>query len=135
MSTANLKRRMRLRMTGLIIGFVGVSLCTYGLLAGVLFGPGNLLSILGTVVAPGLFLFGSLAIAWKWERIGSVLLILEGLVPIGFSLWLIGVFGSSSLTLGLRSFFIGLPLPVSGILLLLSWREGRKHAVSMSKPE
>ncbi len=69
-------------------------------------------------------IFGSVALAWKWELISGVVLIVEGLfLVIWFTLF----------TEEPPMFF--LPLLASGILFILIWRKGRRASASSASPE
>lgn len=85
-------------------------------------GPFNWL--MHILVPGGIFILSTL-VAWRWEKIGGALLVLEGLVALGFIgrafLW--GRFTASSLVL--MCLTLGLPPLAAGILLLICWRESR----------
>ena len=77
-------RRKRLRRNGLIAGITGAGLSTFFVLLTVGFNcvkewwePASL-ELPASVVATALLLFGSVAVAWRWERIGGVFLMVEG---------------------------------------------------------
>ena len=124
---ANANRRKWLRRLGLILGLIWAGWFTFLFL--VLFGIGiqgdfpYLLVLLGDwrswwlVAVPGVISFGSVVIAWKWERIGGAILVILGLVLICSLV----VFSIKLILLA-----AGFPLLVSGVLFILSWREGRK---------
>jgi hypothetical protein len=77
----------------------------------------------------GLFVLGSLLIARKWPLIGGVLLLLVGSLPIG----LLVIISQHGFTYSWFLFWLipTLPLLASGILFLLSWREGRRPSKEM----
>jgi len=124
MSTTNSRRRERLRGAGLILGIIeAVVLGIFGLSLGSLaeaLSASMTLTYWLIVLAPVLFVSGSLFVASKWPLIGGVLFIVFGLLP---TIALIGIFGTSILLL-----FVSLLLLAPGVLFLLSWREGRKDA-------
>ena len=79
----------------------------------------GLLGVLIHTTVPGLIFLITVLIAWRWEPVGGILLILEGL-------WAIFFFKQRSLA----AFFfmlgtITLPPLSAGFLLLISWRKGR----------
>lgn len=132
MSTTNSKRRKWLRLVGLILGIIGaggLALIVWVVLA---FSWGRIVEPIHWlyVLVSGLIIIGSVAVAWKWELIGGVALIVEGLPPIVIgTLWVTqyGLFALFLLVLP-----VGLPLLICGILFTLSWREGQKHLISPS---
>jgi len=56
-----------------------------------------------------IIIFGAIAIAWKWELIGGILLIIIGMSGINLPVFMF-------------------PLLASGIVFIISWREGRQFA-------
>ncbi len=121
MGTTNTKRRGRLWWTAFIIGLIYAVLLTF-----LMIGVGGdvawelqLPELLPLLVAA--LILGSVALAWKWELISGILLIIEGLFLIIvftiFQLW--------------DYVWLFLPFPVVGVLFLLSWflswREWRRH--------
>ena len=125
----NRERRRQLRKAGLIVGLLGVGLYTILLLAVALFGAGDILGIFGVVILPGLFLYGSFAVALKWERTGWLLLGLEGLVTIVVSVvYIVGmlVYSGRINNHSWALLIAGLLLLVSGILFRLAWGEGQR---------
>jgi hypothetical protein len=67
-----------MRVAGLSLSFVwAVGWTLYGLLAG-LFEFRSIAGILAHTVFPGLIFFAGVALAWRWGRIGGLVLILEG---------------------------------------------------------
>ncbi|HEX76542.1 MAG TPA: hypothetical protein G4O12_08215 [Dehalococcoidia bacterium] len=118
MNTTDIKWRKRVRLAGLITGLFGASM---GPVVWVMwamprfqqtsFSPFELLFMVMVLVR-----WGVVIAAMKWDLIG-LLLILDGVFLATF-LW--------DWPLGLL-LFVSLPLLVSGILFLLSWREGWKQ--------
>jgi hypothetical protein len=85
-------------------------------------GPVNWL--MHILVPGGIFVLTAL-VAWRWEGIGGSLLVLEGIVGLGFIVraFLWGRFTTSTLTL--MCLTLGLPPLVAGILFLISWHKSR----------
>jgi predicted anti-sigma-YlaC factor YlaD len=83
-------------------------------------GPSN--RLMHSVVPGGIFILSTL-VALRWDGIGGVLLVLEGLVALGFIVraFLWGSFTAS--TLVLMCLTLGLPPLVAGILFLICWRQ------------
>jgi hypothetical protein len=80
--------------------------------------------LIHTLVPGGIFILSTL-VAWRWDGIGGVLLVLEGLVALGFILrafaW--GSFTNSNLVL--MCVTLGLPPLAAGILFLVCWQRSR----------
>jgi len=117
-------RQKWLRRIGLIIGLlVAVWWVSFGIVLGIDVGLDFLETLLHTAL-PGLIVLVSIAIARKWEPVGGVLLIVEGLiVSIAYSV----IFGHCpQMNVVLVIFTMSLPLLASGVLFILSWRESRK---------
>ncbi len=112
MSTSNSKRHGFLWWSAFVIGLVYASLFTFVAIVGCSF----------YMVSPAwvgllaLTLFGSVAVAGKWKLVGGVLLIIE--CP-SLIIW-------DTITLLSGFPMLHLPLLASGVLFLLSWREGRR---------
>lgn len=75
------------------------------------------------ILMPGGVFILSALVTWRWEGIGGVLLVLEGLVALGFIVhaFLGGRFTAS--TLLLMCLTLGLPPLAAGILFLICWRK------------
>lgn len=79
-----------------------------------------LLVILALIV---LALWDSVAISWRWEGVGGIVLLVEGLVAFGT----ITVISAGDLVLiALGTLTIALPPVVAGFLLLASWEASRR---------
>jgi hypothetical protein len=76
------------------------------------------------LVPGGIFILSTL-VAWRWEGSGGVLLVLEGLVAVGFIVraFVRGSFTASNLVL--MCLTLGLPPLAAGILFSLCWRRSR----------
>jgi hypothetical protein len=76
------------------------------------------------LVPGGIFILSTL-VAWRWPGIGGALLVLEGIVALGFIVcaFLWGRFTTSTLTL--MCLTLGLPPLAAGILFLLCWQKSR----------
>jgi len=87
-------------------------------------GAGPLNWLMHILVPGGIFILSTL-VAWRWEGIGGVLLVLEGLVALGFIVraFLGGRFTTSTLTL--MCLTLGLPPLAAGILFLLCRQKSR----------
>ena len=85
-------------------------------------GPVNWL--MHILVPGGIFVLSTL-VAWRWPGIGGALLLLEGIVALGFIVraFLWGRFTASTLTL--MCLTLGLPPLAAGILFLLNWHKSR----------
>jgi hypothetical protein len=114
MTSKSSGRREKLRLAGLIIG----------LIVGVRHLP---------FLEAGLVILGSVALAWKRPLIGGIVLIAEGLWPL--ALLIASPLFPSSEALGLIMIWASMPviaivscfpLLTTGVLFLLSWREGRR---------
>lgn len=132
---AKRNRQARLRLPGLILGIVGA-------VAGL---PASFLCCLGAIQSPWSLELGYVVFSWlghwailmvacKWALVGGVLLILDSsllAIFLGDEV-LARLFRLplppflDALVLGLW-LFIFLSLLASGILFILSWREGRKY--------
>jgi len=116
------RRRRRLRPIGLIIGLVAAAWWLY---SGIAWGTGQELDFVEALLhtaLPGLIFLVSVAVAWKWESAGGVLLVVEGLFvtivgPMTFK-------HCPQMTIVLLLLTGSLPLLAAGLLLILSWREG-----------
>jgi len=86
-------------------------------------GPFNWL--MHILVPGGIFILSTL-VAWRWEGIGGALLVLEGIVALGFIVrtFLWGRFTTTS-TLVLMCLTLGLPPLAAGILFLIAWQRSR----------
>ena len=76
------------------------------------------------LVPGGVFILSAL-VAWRWEGIGGALLVLEGLVALGFIVraFLLGSFTASILVL--MCLTLGLPPLAAGVLFLLCWQRSK----------
>jgi hypothetical protein len=85
-------------------------------------GPVNWL--MHVLVPAGIFTL-STPIAWRWTGIGGTLLVLEGVVALGFIVraFLQGSFNTS--TLILMCLTLGFPPLAAGILFLIHWKKSR----------
>jgi hypothetical protein len=81
----------------------------------------NLLGILIHATIPGLIFLVSAIIAWQWQVIGSIVLILEGLLI--FIVYPVMFRHLSFLTIILTLLTLALPPLIAGFLLLVSWRK------------
>lgn len=122
MVTTNSSRPKWLRRAGLVVGLVAAG---WWVFFGIASGIGEGLDFVGALVhtaLPGLIFLASVAVAWRWEPIGGVFLIVEGLfVSVAYSI----VFGHCPLmTIVLVLLTMSLPLLASGVLFLLSPRKG-----------
>ena len=124
MMTVSSKRRKWLRRLGLIIGFfIAVLWLSFGIVLSI--GDGmDIIEALFHTAVPGLVFLASIIIAFRWAFAGGVFLIVEGLVV---SFAYSAIFGHcQKITIVFVILLMSLPLLVSGILLILSCREGRK---------
>lgn len=137
----------QLRLAGLILGLIlggllwlGVALLMIGM-SGMPTDPiGLSLEEWIGIIVPGVIIIGSVAIAWKWELIGAIILITEGafwlilkLTPIAYDLsylppWIAVLFVIIS-----TSFSSILLVP--GILFLVSWLVERSQLKAIGKVE
>ena len=120
------KRRSLLRRVGLIIGLAGAA---WWILGGISIVAGfseemDPVQILPHVLL-GLIFLVSVAVAWRPELFGGVLLVIEGLFMAVSSP--IIAYHCEEMTLISILMTMGLPFLISGALFILSWREGRKH--------
>ena len=85
-------------------------------------GPFNWL--MHILVPGGIFMLSAL-VAWRWQGIGGALLLLEGIVALGFiaSAFLRGRFTASTLTL--MCLTLSLPPLAAGLLFLVCWQRSR----------
>jgi hypothetical protein len=76
------------------------------------------------LVPGGIFILSTL-VAWRWEGIGGVLLVLEGLVALGLIVraFVWGSFTVSNLVL--MCLTLGLPPLAAGVLFVICWRKSR----------
>ena len=138
-STANYHRRDYLRWSALITGLTGAGTVTFFVWFLGAFAQGRITRLIDWlfVLGTGLFALGGVAIAGKWPLIAGVMLIVEGLVPLGLLVmgeivvW--GIMGdimgdiqySFQFSWVLLLFLIpGLSLLASGVLFILIWRKG-----------
>jgi hypothetical protein len=88
---------------------------------------GKPIEILLHAAAPGLVFLVSALVAWRWETVGAVLLLLEGLlVLIGYPLMVHGRF--SLWTIVFVELTMALPPLVSGVLFLIASQMTAKAA-------
>ncbi len=83
--------------------------------------------VIHLLVPGGIFLVSAL-VAWWWEGIGGVLLVLEGLFSSGFIGYAFFQRGMPPLTILLMSLTLALPPLVAGILFLFCWRKSLRPA-------
>ena len=120
MGTSNSKRHGFLWWIVFISGLIYASLLTFSLLVdnwfAWAFGLPEVLHVVVPVVVLAL-IFGSVAVAWKWKLISGIVLTVVGLFLI--------IWSTIAEPLAEPTFF--LPLPVLGVLFILSWflRGGR----------
>jgi hypothetical protein len=76
MSTTNSRRRKWLRLAGLILGLIGASGAALFVWFSLAFSGGRIVEPIHWlyVLVSGLIIIGSIAVAWKWELIGGVVL-------------------------------------------------------------
>lgn len=114
-----------MRRTGLIIG---LSAAIWWLLFGIVSGNdmrlGLIESLLHTAL-PGLIFLVNMAIAWKWGFIGGALLIVEALLTLGILFLISNHCSQMNVVLVLMT--MSLPLLLSGILFIISWKDGRNQ--------
>jgi hypothetical protein len=125
METVRNKRRKRLRRAGLI---VGLSAAVWWLLFGIVSGNDMGLDFIGSLLhtaLPGLIFLVNIAIAWKWESIGGMLLIVEALVTLAILSIITNHCPQMNAALILLT--MSLPLLLSGILFVISRKEGKKQ--------
>mgnify|MGYP002396336041 CR=1 FL=1 len=119
------RRRDPLKSIALISGVIGAGALTFFMWFIAAFASGRITRPIDWlfVIGTGLFALGSIAVAWKWPLIGGILLILEGVGPMGLIVW------SAIQTHSVFSFFTlfflipGLPSLASGAIFLFLWRE------------
>jgi hypothetical protein len=77
------------------------------------------------ILLPGLLFMLSGLIAWRWGGMGGALLVIEGLVALGFIVyaWLEARFVTSGLIL--MCLTLALPPLAAGILFLVCWQQAR----------
>ncbi len=85
-------------------------------------GPVNWL--MHILVPGGIFIMSAL-VAWRWEGLGGALLVLEGIVALGFIVRAFLWGGFSASTLMLMCLTLGLPPLAAGTLFLLCWQKSR----------
>lgn len=78
------------------------------------------------ILVPGGIFIVSTLVAWRWGGIGGTLLVLEGLVALGFIVraFVWGSFATS--TLVLMCLTLGLPPLAAGALFLACWKKSRR---------
>lgn len=82
-------------------------------------GPMNWL--LHILVPGGVFALTAL-LAWRWEGVGGAILVLEGVLALGFTLRAFFLGGFTTSTLVLMCLTLAFPPLAAGILFLLDWR-------------
>ncbi len=121
----DLRKSDPLRSIAFISGLIGAVAMTFFMYFIFAFARGQITDSIGwvIVIGAGLFTLGSLAIGWKWPLIGGILLILEGLVPMGLVVW--SSIQSHSEFSFLAIFFLipGLPSIASGAIFLFLFKE------------
>ena len=126
-TTVTSSQRQKLCLAGVIVGLMmGIMYMQRAITPDLVFN----LAFLGA----GLVIFGSVALAWKRPLIGSIVLTIESLWPLALLVASPLFFSSEGLGLAMLwgimpqiALFMCFPLLVSGILFLLSWREGQKQ--------
>jgi len=85
-------------------------------------GLGPINWLLHILVPSGIFILSTL-LAWRWEGIGGALLVLEGLVALGFVVRasIRGTFSTSTFTLTCLT--LALPPLAAGMLFVVRWRQ------------
>lgn len=87
----------------------------------------DLIGILIHTSVPGLIFLGSAVIAWRWESMGSAILLLEGLaVGVGYPMLVAGRFPVSTTAFVLLT--MALPPLAAGILFLIHWKRSEVTA-------
>lgn len=119
------KKQARLKLAALVIGLLGVVLFSFAALGAIFSGE---LHILLYIALPACALF----IAMRRQLIGGLVLIAFGLYMTGLMLHSIIVYGEMVELVIIIYFIFGFPILVSGILFLLTWKEGR-HLTDRSK--
>lgn len=112
-----------LRYSALILALIWAGWWTFfGLASGI--GEGSKpVGVLLHTAAPGLIFLASAVIAWRWERIGAIVLLVEGaLILIGYPL-LFRRFPLSTILFVLLT--MALPPLVAGCLLLADWQKSK----------
>lgn len=93
----------------------------------------DLIGILIHTSVPGLIFLASAALAWRWEAIGGVILLIEAaIVCVGYPVLVAGRFPLSTITFVLLT--MGLPPLAAGVLFLLHWRR-REAITNLSESE
>jgi hypothetical protein len=101
--------------------------CFFGLASGLSEGL-TAAGVLVHTAVPGLVFLVSAFVPWRWEALGAVLLLVEGIVVlIAYPVMVSGRFPLS--TIVFVSLTMALPPLVAGVLLLADWRRGRTDAV------
>jgi hypothetical protein len=92
-------------------------------------GLGPMNWVMHILVPGGVFVLSTL-VAWRWEGLGGTLLVLEGLLALGFMVrtFLAGRFTAH--TLVLMCLTLGLPPLAAGVLFLLDGRPGASGSKS-----
>ena len=73
---------------------------------------------------PGLALLSSVAIAWRWQLIGGILLVLEAaIIAVVYFMMTYSIFPHSTIIFVLLT--MALPPLVAGSLLLANWRRSK----------
>jgi len=102
---------------------------------GVASGLGEELDALGVfmhTLVPGLIFLVFALVAWKWELLGGLLVLLSGVaVAIGYPVWAAGRFELMTIVFVLLT--MALPPLVAGILHLASWATSRRRTAKASE--
>jgi hypothetical protein len=77
------------------------------------------------ILVPGGIFILSMLVAWRWQRIGGTLLVLESIVALGFIVRAFLWGRSPPSTLTLMCLTLGFPPLAAGILFLLCWQKSR----------
>jgi hypothetical protein len=114
-----------LYLTASVSGFIGAVLLTIFIWFTLAFATGGIFEITGwlVVIGTGLVTIGTVITARKWPFTGGILLIIEGLAPLGLAVW--SVAQNTSVFNFLMFVFIlpGIPSITSGTIFLFLERE------------
>lgn len=98
-------------------------------LFGLLSGIGEGIGFIGTVIhaaVPGLIFLFAVVISWRWTIVGSILLLIEGLIVlIGYPVMTFDRISIATIIFIL--FTMALPPLVAGVLLVLHWQKSKEQ--------
>jgi hypothetical protein len=157
MSTNYSERKKWLRRAGLIVGLVTAGITSVLIIGSIFIANAvstseSLPSYVWIVTAiPALLLFGVVAVAWKWNLTGGILLVVVGIWPlVSTLLTLPGLLeelnqmpeiAASTVDIEIMRPFIiiggvimTIPPVASGVLFILAWISGRKEHRSPTPP-